>query len=368
MMTRARLEPDGPEVAAIGLGCMGMSAFYGETDEGEALRTIARALELGCNFLDTSDMYGPHTNERLVGKAIAVASRRRLPGDEVRDQDRAGRPTAGLPCARSTAAPSTCAARATRRCSASASSTSTSTTSTASTRTRRSRRRSPRWPSSSRRARSATSGSRRRAPRRSAARTRCTRSRPCRPSTRCGRATSRRRSCRRSKSSASRSSPTRRSAAASCPGASARRIELDENDFRRYGPRFTGENLQANLELAAIVEELAAREGRDAGAAGARVGAAPRRAHRPDPRHQARVLPGRERRRRGRRAERRGGRADRRGGAEAAPARATTRRGCAGSTSKRDASRTQARGRCGVVRLTSAVTPADELWEAFRWP
>jgi aryl-alcohol dehydrogenase-like predicted oxidoreductase len=50
---------------------MGMSAFYGQADEGEARATIARALELGCNFLDTSDMYGPHTNERLVGSAIA---------------------------------------------------------------------------------------------------------------------------------------------------------------------------------------------------------------------------------------------------------------------------------------------------------
>jgi aryl-alcohol dehydrogenase-like predicted oxidoreductase len=49
---------------------MGMSAFYGATDEGEAIATIHRALELGCNFLDTSDMYGPHTNERLVGRAI----------------------------------------------------------------------------------------------------------------------------------------------------------------------------------------------------------------------------------------------------------------------------------------------------------
>ncbi len=47
-----------------------MSAFYGATDEAESLRTIHRALELGCNFLDTSDMYGPHTNERLVGRAI----------------------------------------------------------------------------------------------------------------------------------------------------------------------------------------------------------------------------------------------------------------------------------------------------------
>jgi aryl-alcohol dehydrogenase-like predicted oxidoreductase len=70
MKTRT-LGPDGPEVSAIGLGCMGMSAFYGATDEAESTRTIHRALDLGCNFLDTSDMYGPHTNERLVGAAIA---------------------------------------------------------------------------------------------------------------------------------------------------------------------------------------------------------------------------------------------------------------------------------------------------------
>jgi len=70
-MNKRTLGPDGPEVSAIGLGCMGMSAFYGASDEDEALRTIRRALDLGCNFLDTSDMYGPHTNERLVGRAIA---------------------------------------------------------------------------------------------------------------------------------------------------------------------------------------------------------------------------------------------------------------------------------------------------------
>jgi aryl-alcohol dehydrogenase-like predicted oxidoreductase len=70
-MNKRTLGPAGPEVAAIGLGCMGMSAFYGATDEAESIATIQRALELGCSFLDTSDMYGPHTNEELVGRAIA---------------------------------------------------------------------------------------------------------------------------------------------------------------------------------------------------------------------------------------------------------------------------------------------------------
>jgi aryl-alcohol dehydrogenase-like predicted oxidoreductase len=70
-MKSRTLGPGGPEVSEIGLGCMGMSAFYGKADEGEARATIARALELGCNFLDSSDMYGPHTNERLLGSAIA---------------------------------------------------------------------------------------------------------------------------------------------------------------------------------------------------------------------------------------------------------------------------------------------------------
>ncbi len=69
-MNKRTLGPEGPEVSAIGLGCMGMSAFYGATDEQESTRTIERALDLGCNFLDTSDMYGPHTNERLMGRAI----------------------------------------------------------------------------------------------------------------------------------------------------------------------------------------------------------------------------------------------------------------------------------------------------------
>ncbi|MFM9164361.1 MAG: aldo/keto reductase, partial [Solirubrobacterales bacterium] len=58
------------EVSAIGLGCMGMSAFYGASDEDEAIRTIHRARELGVTFLDTAQLYGPLTNEELVGRAI----------------------------------------------------------------------------------------------------------------------------------------------------------------------------------------------------------------------------------------------------------------------------------------------------------
>src|SRR3954464_13150853 len=71
-MTQTReLGTQGLRVSALGLGCMGMSAFYGDRDDEESVRTIHRALELGVNFLDTSDMYGPHTNEQLVGRAIA---------------------------------------------------------------------------------------------------------------------------------------------------------------------------------------------------------------------------------------------------------------------------------------------------------
>ncbi len=70
-MEKRQLGRDGLTVSAVGLGCMGMSEFYGSRDDTESIATIHRALDLGVNLLDTADIYGPFTNEELVGKAIA---------------------------------------------------------------------------------------------------------------------------------------------------------------------------------------------------------------------------------------------------------------------------------------------------------
>src|SRR4051794_17710078 len=71
LMQQRKLGTQGLTVSALGLGCMGMSEFYGEGDDEESIATIHRALELGITFFDTSNMYGPHTNEVLLGRAIA---------------------------------------------------------------------------------------------------------------------------------------------------------------------------------------------------------------------------------------------------------------------------------------------------------
>src|SRR3954468_4188157 len=70
-METRRLGAEGREGSARGLGCMGMSEFYGPGDEAESLATVHRALELGVDFFDTADMYGPFTNEVLLGKALS---------------------------------------------------------------------------------------------------------------------------------------------------------------------------------------------------------------------------------------------------------------------------------------------------------
>jgi aryl-alcohol dehydrogenase-like predicted oxidoreductase len=69
-MNTRKLGRNGPDVSAIGLGCMGMSEFYGPSDEAESIATLHHALDIGINFLDTADIYGPHKNEELVGRAI----------------------------------------------------------------------------------------------------------------------------------------------------------------------------------------------------------------------------------------------------------------------------------------------------------
>ncbi|MBB2741005.1 UNVERIFIED_ORG: aryl-alcohol dehydrogenase-like predicted oxidoreductase [Microbispora rosea subsp. rosea] len=113
----------GLRTSALGLGCMGMSDFYGPGDESESIRTLHRALDLGITLLDTSDAYGPFTNERLVGKAVAdrrdqVVLATKFGIERLPDGTRVG--VNGRP-------------DYVRRCCGSGSTTSTCTTSTAST-------------------------------------------------------------------------------------------------------------------------------------------------------------------------------------------------------------------------------------------
>jgi len=77
-MQQRTLGKNGPLVSAMGLGCMGMSYAYGPTDEGESLRVLRRYVELGGNFLDTAEIYGPHMNEELVGKFLRETSRDKI--------------------------------------------------------------------------------------------------------------------------------------------------------------------------------------------------------------------------------------------------------------------------------------------------
>ena len=70
MLQKRKLAAAGPDVSELGLGCMGMSEFYGQGDEAESIRTIHRAIDCGVTFFDTADMYGRGQNEELVGRAL----------------------------------------------------------------------------------------------------------------------------------------------------------------------------------------------------------------------------------------------------------------------------------------------------------
>ena len=235
------LGPAGSTVSAEGLGCMGMSEFYGAGDEAESVATIHRALDLGVTFLDTADMYGPFLNEELVGRAIA--GRR----DEVVLATKFGivRERRSRPTGRSGATPPTCGRPATRRCADWASTTSTSTTSTAPTARCPSRRRSGPWPSWWRQGKVRYLGLSEAVARHPApGRRPSTPSPPCRASGRCGAATSRPRWWARPGRWASASWPTARWAGGSSPGRSPRPTTSPEGDFRGPSPAVPGRELR----------------------------------------------------------------------------------------------------------------------------
>src|SRR5260370_8515744 len=99
-ITRRKRGRLGPTVSAVGLGCMGMSEFYGAHDDRESIATIHRALDVGVDFLDTADMYGPYVNEELVGRAIRDRRDRVVLATKfgiVRGEDRTIRGISGRP-------------------------------------------------------------------------------------------------------------------------------------------------------------------------------------------------------------------------------------------------------------------------------
>ena len=291
-MEERSLGREGLRVSAMGLGCMGMSEFYGAGDEAESIATIAPRAR--------ARRHPPRHRRhvRTVHQRGAARPRAARAGATRSCSPPSSATSAGptAPGSASTAAPSTCAPPARPRCAASASTTSTSTTSTAST---------PPCPIEETVGAMAelVEGGQGALPRPLRGRARdhpprprgASRHRRCRPSTRCGAATWRRASCRRLRELGIgfvAYSPLGRGF---LTGGFRRPEDLPDGDWRRSSPRFQGENLEANLRLVERVEAIAREQGRHRRPAGAGLGARPRRRRRADPRHQAAALAGGER-------------------------------------------------------------------------